>query len=162
MFVTHLSRVFRTLGVGALALVWLGLRPAQAVAQVVEIFPGTGIQTVVNAYAPGTTFRLKAGVHRLQTIRPRNGDRFVGEPGTVLSGARQLTTFRQSGSLWVAGGQTQEGIITTLTFVGSQLVQVRLVPTVVLDDAQPNLTDPSTDGRFVLHQVLSVSTLLDR
>ncbi len=58
--------------------------------------------------------------------------------------------------------QTQEGIITTLTFVGSQLVQVRLVPTVVLDDAQPNLTDPSTDGRFVLHQVLSVSTLLDR
>ena len=58
--------------------------------------------------------------------------------------------------------QTQEGIITTLTFVGTQLVQVRLVPTVVLDDAQPNLTDPATDGQFVLHQVLSVSTLLGR
>ena len=58
--------------------------------------------------------------------------------------------------------QTQEGIVTTLTFVGTQLVQVRLVPTIVLDDAQPNLTDPATDGQFVLQQVLSVSTLLAR
>jgi hypothetical protein len=30
---------------------------------------------------------------------------------------------------------------------------------VVLDAAQPNLTDPSSDGQFVLHQVLGPSTI---
>ncbi len=49
--------------------------------------------------------------------------------------------------------------MTMLTFVGTRLAQVRLIPTVVLDSAQPNLTDPATDGRFVLHQVLSASRL---
>ena len=57
--------------------------------------------------------------------------------------------------------QTQEGVMTMLTFVGTRLTQVRLIPTVVLDDAQPNLTDPATDGQFVLRQVLSVSRLLN-
>lgn len=92
---------------GGLSLV--AFLPSLALAQV-DVFPGTNIQSVVNANPAGTTFRLKAGVHRLQTIRPRNGDTFVGEAGTVLSGARQLTTFTQSGAYWVATGQTQQGI----------------------------------------------------
>ncbi len=57
--------------------------------------------------------------------------------------------------------QTQEGVMTMLTFVGTRLTQVRLIPTVVLDDAQPNLTDPATDGQFVLRQVLAVSQVLN-
>ena len=85
------------------------LRPQPAAAQSVEVFPGQDIQSVVNLYPAGTTFLLKAGVHRMQTIRPRNGDKFVGETGTVLSGARQLTSFVRSGNYWVAEGQTQEG-----------------------------------------------------
>jgi poly-gamma-glutamate synthesis protein (capsule biosynthesis protein) len=55
--------------------------------------------------------------------------------------------------------QTEEGVITSLTFVGTQLAQVRLTPTVVLDDAQVNLTNPATDGQFVLKQVLAATTL---
>lgn len=78
-------------------------------ALVVEISPGQNIQSIVAANPPGTTFRLNAGVHRLQTIRPRTGDRFVGVPGAALSGARQLTNFTRSGSYWVAAGQTQQG-----------------------------------------------------
>ena len=35
--------------------------------------------------------------------------RFTGEPGTVVSGARELTNFTRSGSYWVIGGQTQQG-----------------------------------------------------
>ena len=76
------------------------------------------------------------------------------------------TTYRYVGSsqgnFWFGqdwSRQTQEGIITSLTFVGTRLAQVRLTPTVILDNAQPNLTDPATDGQFVLRQVLAGTTL---
>ena len=79
----------------------------------------------------------------------RSGDRFV---------------TASQGNFWFGQNwsrQTEEGVMTMLTFVGTRLAQVRLIPTVVLDDAQPNLIDPATDGQFVLHQVLSVSRLLE-
>jgi parallel beta-helix repeat protein len=37
---------------------------------------------------------------------------FTGEPGTIVSGARQLTNFTRSGGYWVIGGQTQQGRAT--------------------------------------------------
>ncbi|MGO9205475.1 MAG: CapA family protein [Candidatus Limnocylindrales bacterium] len=77
------------------------------------------------------------------------------------SGYRFVTASQ--GNFWFGqdwSRQTQEGVMTMLTFVGTRLAQVRLIPTVVLDNAQPNLTNPATDGQFVLHQVLSVSRLL--
>ena len=83
--------------------------PAPAAAQSVEIWPWQNIQQIVNGWPWGTTFYLKAGVHRMQTITPRSGDRFMGEAGTVLSGARQLTSFGRSGAYWFASGQTQQG-----------------------------------------------------
>jgi len=89
------------------ALVVVGVS-VPAAAQSVEIYPGQNIQQIVNSYPWGTTFYLKSGVHRLQSITPRSGDRFIGEPGTVLSGARQLTSFSRSGQYWVASGQTQQ------------------------------------------------------
>jgi parallel beta-helix repeat protein len=73
------------------------------------IEPGTNIQAAVDANPPGTAFLLKAGTHRLQRTEPKDGDSFTGEPGTILSGARLLTTFTRSGSYWVIGGQTQQG-----------------------------------------------------
>jgi hypothetical protein len=86
---------------------------AGAIATTVVIQPGDDIQASVDANAPGTTFLLKAGVHRLQSIRPRDGDTFTGEAGTVLSGARPLNSFvrvgADPGGYWVATGQTQEG-----------------------------------------------------
>ena len=85
------------------------LRPAPAAAQSAEIYPWQNIQQVIDNYPAGTTFYLKSGVHRMQTITPRSGDRFIGEAGSVLSGARQLTEFSRSGPYWVASGQTQEG-----------------------------------------------------
>src|SRR6185369_5012141 len=74
------------------------------------INPGENIQAFVDANGPGTTFVLKAGVHRMQTIRPKSNDTFLGEAGTVLSGSRVLTSFGRSGSYWVASGQTQQGV----------------------------------------------------
>lgn len=55
--------------------------------------------------------------------------------------------------------QTMEGVVVELTFAGKTLVQARLHPYVVLDEAQPNLIDPATDGRYVLNQIWSVSQL---
>jgi len=79
---------------------------------VVPIMPGQNIQSVVNSYPAGTTFLLKAGVHRNQTITPRTGDSFVGEMSgstrlATLSGARVLTGWVYDGARWYVSGQTQ-------------------------------------------------------
>jgi parallel beta-helix repeat protein len=71
------------------------------------IYPGQSIQAAVNAFPGGTTFLLKAGVHRLQSVTPKSGNTFVGEPGAILRGAAVIQPVR-SGSYWVADGQTQQ------------------------------------------------------
>lgn len=75
----------------------------------IEVSPGQSIQAAVNSVPEGAVILIKSGVHRLQTIAPKSRQTFVGEAGSVLSGARLLTSFTREGSLWVALGQTQEG-----------------------------------------------------
>jgi hypothetical protein len=72
------------------------------------ICPGDNIQARVNAAPPGTAFRIKAGIHRMQTILPKSNQQFIGDPGAVLSGAKLLTSWVRSGTRWYAGNQTQE------------------------------------------------------
>ncbi len=50
------------------------------------IYPGDDIQAKVRAAPVGTRFIIKAGVHLRQTITPKSGMTFVGEPGAVLDG----------------------------------------------------------------------------
>ncbi len=52
----------------------------------VEIPPGVDIQAVVDGNPEGTTFLIKAGIHRRQSVRPKDGMTFVGEAGAVLDG----------------------------------------------------------------------------
>jgi hypothetical protein len=52
---------------------------------------------------------------------------------------------------------TMEGITLELTFSGTELVQVRLRPHIILDRAQPNFLDPAGDGKVVMGQVFSAS-----
>ena len=52
----------------------------------VTISPGQSIQAAVNSHPEGTTFLLKAGVFRNQTVVPKSGDVFIGEKGAVLDG----------------------------------------------------------------------------
>ena len=52
---------------------------------------------------------------------------------------------------------TQEGLLLELTFRGRTLVQARLHPTIILDQAQPNLLDPGRDGAVVLDQLYRAS-----
>ena len=102
-----------TLGVMvALAAV---LAPASVLSQSVPpdessitILPGQNIQAFVNLAPEGAVFLLGAGVHRLQTVSPKNNQVFIGETGAIFSGARLLTPSPSLGA-WVASGQTQEG-----------------------------------------------------
>jgi poly-gamma-glutamate capsule biosynthesis protein CapA/YwtB (metallophosphatase superfamily) len=56
--------------------------------------------------------------------------------------------------------QTQEGVTLELAFVGSRLVQARMHPYIMLEQAQTNLTDPETDGLYVLNRIYEASGLL--
>jgi len=113
--VTHLQKYSLTVKLLVLtALVGVllglgGLSRTSAQSSTVTVAPGTNIQNLVSSRPEGTTFILQAGVHRMQTITPRNNQTFIGENGTVLSGARVLTGWQREGNLWYVTGQTQEG-----------------------------------------------------
>ena len=55
--------------------------------------------------------------------------------------------------------QTQEGVLLELAFVGDELAQARMHPYIMLDQAQTNLTDPATDGQYVLGRIYEASGL---
>jgi Right handed beta helix region len=102
----------------ALALAGLSLSPLapwhsrpDAVA-CVRVRPGDNLQAAVDAHPAGTTFCLGAGVHRLATAVPKDGQRFVGEgAATRLNGAKVLAAAdarRDAAGRWFWGGQTQQ------------------------------------------------------
>lgn len=82
----------------------LAMNPTDAV-----LYPGEDWQRAVNANPAGTAFVVKAGTHRMQSVSPKSGDSFSGEPGAVMTGARLLTSFTQAGGYWYIAGQTQQG-----------------------------------------------------
>jgi poly-gamma-glutamate capsule biosynthesis protein CapA/YwtB (metallophosphatase superfamily) len=55
--------------------------------------------------------------------------------------------------------QTQEGVTLELAFVGTRLAQARMHPYIMLEQAQTNLTDPATDGLWVLNRIYEASGL---
>ena len=69
----------------------------------VVVEPGASIQAALDRADEGAAFCLKNGVHRLQVIRPKRGQRFHGEGRTVLNGSRFLTTFSREGP--ILGGE---------------------------------------------------------
>lgn len=74
------------------------------------INPGENVQAKIDAAPEGTSFVLKAGVHRLpQSLRSKNRMVFSGEAGAILTGGRVLTGWVKDGTLWYVGGQTQQG-----------------------------------------------------
>ena len=52
---------------------------------------------------------------------------------------------------------TMEGITLELTFEGSDLVQARMRPHIILDKAQPNFLDPAGDGKVVMGNIYDAS-----
>jgi hypothetical protein len=85
--------------------------PSWLSAATVTLNPGDNIQAAITANPAGTTFKLNPGRYPFQTVRPKDGNTFQGSgrTTTILTGARTLTGWTQSGSTWFVTGQTQEG-----------------------------------------------------
>ena len=87
----------------------------------VTIGPGTGIQGVVDANPPGTTFVFQPGLYRLTSpINPKSGDSFVGQVActppavscpAILSGSIVIgSSAVYDGVNYKVTGQTQQGL----------------------------------------------------
>ena len=78
----------------------------------IAVGPDDSLQAAVDARPEGTTFCLRAGIHRLARAVPKNHQRFIGEgAGTILSGARVLRASearRDHGGRYYWDRQTQE------------------------------------------------------
>lgn len=79
--------------------------------------------------------------------------------GTDAHGRVQVTMVSHGNFLFGQdwSQQTQEGVIVELAFSGKRLVQARLHPYIMLLQAQTNLTDPETDGAYVLRRIFEAS-----
>jgi parallel beta-helix repeat protein len=75
----------------------------------VPIRPGMSIPNTVDGAPAGTTFCISPGLYRVgRTIAPKAGDSLIAPQGGVtFNGARMITSWRQSGTVWVASGRTQ-------------------------------------------------------
>jgi hypothetical protein len=75
----------------------------------VPIYTTDTAQTVIDAHAAGTTYLIKAGYHRMQSINPKDGDTYLGESGAILSGSKVLSSglFVTASGFWKITGQTQ-------------------------------------------------------
>jgi len=49
--------------------------------------------------------------------------------------------------------ETSEGLVIESTFAGSRLVSTRMLPTVILNQSQPNFVDAATDGVPIMNRV---------
>jgi parallel beta-helix repeat protein len=73
----------------AITFFFAGMASAQTIdPSWVVLYPGDNIQYQVKLYPAGTTFYLKAGTYRRQTIVPKNDNKFIGQAGAVLDGER--------------------------------------------------------------------------
>lgn len=73
----------------------------------VPINVGDTWATVVAANPINTTFVIKSGIHRLQSVTPKAGQKFIGEIGAVMSGAKVITASGSFSNPWRFLGQTQ-------------------------------------------------------
>jgi parallel beta-helix repeat protein len=59
----------------------------------VNLSPGSNVQAAVNANPPGTVFVLNSGTYYGQSVVPKSGDVFYGQPGAVLDGQNAPYAF---------------------------------------------------------------------
>lgn len=70
----------------------------------ITVSPGEDLADLAYSAPEGMTIYLKPGVYRMQMIRPRDGQTFIGQDGAILSGAMVLTDWDQEDGLWVVDG----------------------------------------------------------
>jgi hypothetical protein len=83
--------------------------PAAFAQTEVVLRPGDNIQKAVEAHPEGTIFVLKPGLYRMQDVKPKTKNQFIGGKGVILNGSRLLTNWKKEGNYWVHEDQTQQG-----------------------------------------------------
>lgn len=78
--------------------------PALCPAGAVKVPAGGSIQRAALLAGPGGTVCLAAGLYRMQEVAPLAGQSFLGEPGTILNGARIVAGFERAGAYWQVSG----------------------------------------------------------
>lgn len=71
--------------------------PSPSVCAGTSINPGEDWAAKVSAGTSGTVFCIQAGTHRRQSVIPKSGQQFIGEPGAIMDG-ENVTAFAFSGS----------------------------------------------------------------
>jgi len=99
---SHSWALAKSVSVLAVLICGASLGASRMDSRVVRVEPNRRIQDLVEQFPEGTTIEIASGVHRLESVVPKDGDVFVGEPGAILSGAALLTTFERQGKYWVA------------------------------------------------------------
>jgi hypothetical protein len=74
----------------------------------VFVAAGSSIQSAVNANPAGTTYIIGGGTHGNQTVSPKAGDSFYGEPGAVMDGTNSTGNAFSGAS---AANVTVDGIL---------------------------------------------------
>src|SRR5262245_28420776 len=90
-----------------------GPKATSVPAGAIILHPGDNISAIVSAAPAGATFYFEPGVYRGVSLAPKDGQTFIGAQGAILNGSAVLTNWRQSGNLWVIGGQTQQGRVNS-------------------------------------------------
>lgn len=119
----------------------------------VAVSPGDDLVKVVEAHGESTTICLEKGVHRVATpVRPRAGQRLIGRPGAVVSGAKVIDDWSESRpGVWTASGQTQESEPAGQNFPDLARTEARYNESVFLDGRSlERVLDPDrlAPGRF--------------
>lgn len=70
----------------------------------IDLHPEDDIATIVAAAPDGTIFILHPGTYQNVTIRPKDGQSFIGMDGAVLDGSVEVDGWIKSGDLWTASG----------------------------------------------------------
>ncbi len=75
---------------------------------VVQVTPQSELREIVARSPENTVFSFAPGVYRGIYIEPKNGQRFVGKDGVVLTGAMILDKWSRDGDFWVAEGLPEQ------------------------------------------------------
>src|SRR5690348_11537617 len=79
------------------------VRPLPSGCGGVAVAPGDDVVAAVAAWPAGTTFCLAPGRYAVtRPVAPKQGDRLIGQPGTVLDAGVPLGGWRPAGSAWAA------------------------------------------------------------
>jgi hypothetical protein len=84
--------------------------PTACPTSAIRVTPAVNLNAVVSRAVAGASFCLQAGEYRMQSIAPKNNQKFYGQGTAVLNGSRLITSFTREGAFWVANNQTQRGL----------------------------------------------------